>query len=148
MSTTGPQTFGSVWFPHSKRKSTAVKTIQRAHARLIRLLAGDASRRTPPPISLAGRLADLVPPSIPSPRPPPARRAPVYGHKGKVHRDKSEEDDGANPYTREQLACMNARFVARVEQAFASGLESRAVASATYVTGFPVYRPTDRTRAS
>jgi hypothetical protein len=42
----------------------------------------------------------------------------------------SEPDDGVGPYTREQLLRMHDRYVAAVEAAFRSGLESPASASA------------------
>jgi len=45
---------------------------------------------------------------------------------------KASNNDGKGPYSRAQLWRMNARFIARVEKAFASGRESRAAAGAMY----------------
>jgi hypothetical protein len=134
-----PATVGfdtSIWSRHRKPKKPAAakaKAQRAAQARVIRLLARDSSRRIPPPVSLAGRPADFTP-AIPPPSPPAVARTrtPPSGHNGKAPDREPTTDDATGPYTPEQLESMNARFVARMELAFATGDETRAAAGATY----------------
>src|SRR5262245_54145781 len=97
--------------------------------RLLMLLAADAVWRIKPPISLPGRPAP--PPQLPQPPPPPAvgrvQWSPWSEGTSRLA-NKFDPNDAALPYSRGQLLEMNARFVRRVESAFASGNESRAAA--------------------
>ena len=74
-------------------------------------------------------------------------RAEPHLENGRVYRCESEPEDGKRgPYSHDQLLQMNARFVQRLERAFANGDESRAAASATYrkVPAGPLMPPVER----
>jgi hypothetical protein len=101
---------------------------------LVALLAIDAARRVPPPISLPGRPADSE--SIALTPPPAVERvhsSPRLMCDARIYR--SKPGDARGPYDRDRLLHMNARFVARLERAFANGAENRGAASATYWNG-------------
>src|SRR5262249_57893089 len=92
--------------------------------RLVRLLAGDASHRPPPPVSLPGRPPTAPPAAAPPPPVTPTvryfRRAPPAG---KVINAPSKDHDGNGPYSDQQLARINASFIERLERAIARGQE-------------------------
>jgi hypothetical protein len=50
---------------------------------------------------------------------------PHLERNGRIYRRESEPEDGKGPYSHDQLLQMNARFVQRLERAFANGDESR-----------------------
>jgi hypothetical protein len=50
----------------------------------------------------------------------------------RLYRAEASPSDHRGPYSHDKLLRMNARFIARVERAFANGTESRAAASATH----------------
>src|SRR5262245_51406369 len=104
------------------RPNRAHKLLQRLAA----LLALDEARRRPPPVSLPGRPADAeswtCTALTASSR---ARAEPHLECNGRVYRCESEPEDGKGPYSHDQLLQMNARFVQRLERAFANGDESR-----------------------
>ena len=115
--------------------------------RLAKLLAMDEARRRPPAITLAGpQLSPSKPP--PPPKPPAAlltstgrlRWAPYRYDDTPEHRAPFEPGDERWTYTRAKLLQMNARFVERLERAFARGKESRAAAAAS-ITEKPCPRP-------
>jgi hypothetical protein len=96
-----------------------------AHAKLVRLLAGDATRARPA-ISLAGRPA---PPTAPPPA-APSTAPTVKQHswrqalpRGKTARRPYTDADARDPYSREQLERMDGSFVKRLERAIAHGKE-------------------------
>jgi hypothetical protein len=97
-------------------------------ARLVALLAIDAARRAPPPISLPGQ------PAAAEPTPPAAvervQRPPRLDCDARIYRPRP--GDARGPYDHDRLVRMNARFVARLERAFANGTESRTAAGAMY----------------
>jgi hypothetical protein len=95
-----------------------------ALAKLVRMLCGD-DRRTRPPVSLPGR--STAPPLTAEPLPATApatvryfRRAPPAG---KVINAPSKDSDARDPYSREQLERMNARFHHALGRAIARGKE-------------------------
>jgi hypothetical protein len=100
--------------------------------RLVALLAADAARRQPPPISLPGHPAAA---ESRAPIPPPTiervQRPPRLDCDARIHRPRL--GDARGPYDHDRLVRMNARFVARLERAFANGAESREAAGATYL---------------
>jgi len=109
----------------------------RAIVLLRRLLLRDEPRRRPA-ITLPGRPA-AVPPSS-KPRTPnlgwarlPGGRKPDWADGDASRRPAQERqpDDALPPYTRDQLAAMNDRFVHRLERAFERGQERRASAAAS-----------------
>jgi hypothetical protein len=91
--------------------------------KLVRMLSGD-DRRPRSPISLPGRMPTAPPPAAPPPPVAPTiryfRRAPPAG---KVINAPSKDSDARDPYSREQLECMNARFHHALERAIARGKE-------------------------
>lgn len=106
-------------------------------ARIVGLLAADAARRVPPPISLFGR------PPPPPPPPPAVARVqcdPSLECNTRLYRGEAEPEDGKGPYSHEQLLRMDARFTQRLERAFASGGENRAAASARFLSHHPGQR--------
>jgi hypothetical protein len=112
----------------------------RAIVLLRRLLMYDEPRRRPA-ITLPGRPAAAPPPS--KPRTPnlgwarlPGGRKPDWADGDAPRRRKQEQqpNDVLPPYTRDQLAAMNDRFVHRLERAFKSGRERR-VSAASHMGG-------------
>jgi hypothetical protein len=97
-----------------------------ALTKLVRLLCGDLSHRLPPPISLAGR------PAIPA-APPPVTSSPAPAVKqhswrqalprGKTAALPSTDADARDPYSRDELERMDARFHHALEHAIACGKE-------------------------
>jgi hypothetical protein len=95
-----------------------------ALAKLVRLLCGDAAHRLPPPVSLAGRLAAAPPPTTSSAV--PAVKLSSWRQalpRGKTAALPSTDADAREPYSREQLERMNARFHHAFEHAIAQGKE-------------------------
>ena len=133
-----------IWFLHGKRNPRQPKARRAAHARLIRMLAHDGQHRRPPPVTLPGprngsTLSEMPGPEA-SPAPPLPYRTPGRWSQIRVvprahagEHAKATNNDGKGPYSRHQLWRMNARFIARVERAFADGAESRAAASASVI---------------
>src|SRR5262249_54345636 len=98
-------------------------------ARLVALLAADAARRLPPPITLAGQPTATA--EIPTPSPVVhVQCEPHIDCDSRLYRAEAGPSDRRGPYSRDKLLRMNARFVARVEHAIADGKENRAAASA------------------
>jgi hypothetical protein len=96
--------------------------------RLAWLLIADELHRPRPPISLPGRLVNwesLVPESA---RVPPAIGWVRLACANRLCCEDPRPEDAEGPYDRDRLLRMNARFVARLERAFARGVESRSAA--------------------
>src|SRR5262245_42388676 len=97
----------------------------RAHEsvqRLAALLAIDQSRRCPPPVSLPVRCTNTA--SGLTPAPPVALRVQCEPHlefNSRIYCCEAEPEDGRGPYSHAKLLQMNARFVQRLERAFANG---------------------------
>jgi hypothetical protein len=98
---------------------------QAALAKLVRMLCGDSSR-PPSLISLAGRPAPpSAPPSAtPSAVPPVERRSWRQAlPRGKTATQPWTDADARDPYSREQLERMDARFAQRLQHAITHGQE-------------------------
>jgi hypothetical protein len=142
------RSFSSIdWF-HRGRKTAAPGDPQPAALRrLIRMLAGDASQRTPPPVTLAGQptngsIVHDEPPALPDERRGSKWgrvQSTLRGHVGRSNLPEGNEpiaEDANGPYSREELERMDRKFVSRLERAFESGEESRAAAVLTRTTRF------------
>jgi hypothetical protein len=117
----------SHWF-HCMGPTATLAERHAALARLIRMLVGDGSTRKRPPITLPGRptLATPLPESAPAET---VRMAPrVWGRATRERTIEPDDADAQDPYTREELMAMNARFVQRLARAIAHGLEQSASA--------------------
>jgi hypothetical protein len=105
-------------------RSTVAEEHYAAFVKLGRLLAGAASYRRPPPVSLPGRPATPppAPPALPPPVPLDSRPA-SWVPRGKAVAHPGKATDGDPPYSRAQLERMNTRFAERLEHAIAQGKE-------------------------
>jgi len=104
--------------------------------RIGKLLALDEHNRRPPPVSLPGRPAKIIPPK---PKPPPPMRIP----NGAQHltlrtstrhavTEQATDRDARATWPRAKLLRMNWKFSQRVERAFKRGTETRAAATAQF----------------
>jgi hypothetical protein len=116
-----PITCTAEWF----RCIGTAATLEERHAalyQLVRLLAGDASHRPPPQISLPGRPAAAPPPAT-APAVPTVRYFRRALPRGKVINAPSKDSDGREPYSRRRLRRMDRSFVKRLERAITRGEE-------------------------
>jgi hypothetical protein len=99
-------------------------------ARLVALLAADAARRPPPPITLAGQPTATA--EIPAPPVVRTQRRPRLEGDARIYRAGAEPEDHRWTYSRGQLLKMNARFARALNRAFKNGSESREAAGRLY----------------
>jgi hypothetical protein len=123
------------WFTRKRARTSADP--KAAYRRLVRMLAGDAERRTRAPVTLPGRYAgyehDIAPAAEHEAAPPtaPKPRRTGHGYASRAMRNDVEAlpEDGARPYSRKDLLRMDGRFQARLQRAIKRGLESSAAAA-------------------
>lgn len=109
----------SHWF-YCVRPAATPAERHAALAALACMLAGDSTR--PRHISLPGRPAPSPPPPPPAPDLHPSNYARPRSLAQKTI--EPDDDDALDPYSREELEHMNARFAQRLRRAIARGQES------------------------
>ena len=135
------------WF--RRKRATSSTDPKAAYRRLVRMLAGDAERRTRAPVTLPGRhvgngiIHECAPSSgVEISTPPPDERPRRTGHISRGYGSRAVRggaeplpEDATGPYAREELERMDQDFIAAVERAFQNGGEHRQSAAMNGATG-------------